>query len=100
MTDDTSSSTPLPLSMRFKQLPVPTIDGKPVLPKLKIILPRHVKDAEDKRGWGKGKALKDALSDAFDAAWKVALKSFAQTFLEIFKRRSRSTSTGIPTTSS
>ena len=72
----------IPESMKFKFGTIPTLDGKPVVPKLKVTMPR---DVENKKGWTKTAAVKDALNDAWKAAWKRGSSEFAKTFIEIFK---------------
>ena len=68
--------------MKFKFLELPMMDGKPVAPKLQVKIPR---DVENKKGWSKSRALKDAVKDAFAAAWKTGTRSFAETFIKVFK---------------
>ena len=72
----------VPNSMRFRWPKAPTLSAEPLDPHLKVKLPR---DVENKRGWTKGRILKDALADAISAAWKSGRKAFAETFLRIFK---------------
>ena len=68
--------------MKFKWPTLPGMKAEPVEPHLEVKLPR---DVENKKGWSKGRIIKDAISDAVRAGWKAGRTAFAQTFLRIFR---------------
>ena len=72
----------MPDSMRFRWPDQPGLPGVPVAPKLVAKLPKEI---ENKQGWTKAEALKDALSDAMSEAWRHARHKFAAVFIQTFR---------------